>query len=66
MINFEYKSGILEAADPASDRSWCWFKCSDEVVISDGGQIVGTLSVPDGAGVVQVKTLIREDARRAR
>lgn len=66
MINFEYKSGILEAADPASDRSWCWFKGDAEVVISHDGVNVGTLAVPDGATVVQVKAQIRTDAKRAR
>lgn len=64
MINFVYQSSILEAADPASDRAWCWFKGDAEVVISDDGEIVGTLAVPDGATVVQVKALIREDAKR--
>lgn len=64
MVNFEYRSGILEGADPASDRAWCWFKGDAEVVISDDGQNVGTLAVPDGATVTEVKALIRKAAKR--
>lgn len=64
MINFEYRAGVLEAADTATGREWCWFKGDLECVISDDGQNVGTLAVPYGATVVQVKALIREDAKR--
>jgi hypothetical protein len=64
MVNFEYRSGILEAADTATGREWCWFKGDAEVVISDDGQNVGTLAVPDGATVIEVKALIRKAAKR--
>lgn len=63
-INFEYRSGILEGADATTGREWCWFKGGAEVVISHDGVNVGTLAVPYGATVVQVKALIREDAKR--
>lgn len=25
-VNFDYRCGILEAADPVADREWSWFK----------------------------------------
>ncbi len=64
MVNFEYRSGILEGADPVTGREWCWFKGDLECVISDDGQNVGTLAVPDGATVIEVKALIRKAAKR--
>lgn len=64
MVNFEYRSGILEGADPATGREYCWFRGDAEVVISDDGQNVGTLAVPEGATVTEVKALIRQAAKR--
>ena len=66
MINFDYQAGVLEGADPVTGREYCWFRGDSEVVISHDGVNVGTLAVPYGATVVQVKALIREDAKRAR
>lgn len=64
MINFEYRAGVLEAADTATGREWCWFKGDLECVISDDGQNVGTLAVPEGATVTEVKAQIRKAAKR--
>lgn len=63
MINFEYRAGVLEAADTATGREWCWFKGDREIVISDEGQNVGVLDVPEGATVVEVKAQIRAAAK---
>lgn len=65
MINFEYKSGILEGAD-ASGREWCWFKGDTEIVISHDGENIGTLTTHANATVTEVKAIIRTDAKRAR
>lgn len=65
MINFDYRAGVLEGADPATGREWCWFRGDLEVVISHDGQNVGTLAVPDGVTVTEVKAAIRADAKQA-
>lgn len=65
-VNFEYKWNLLQAANPETDTEWSWEKGDREIVISHGGQNVGTLSVPDGATVTEVKAIIRTDAKRAR
>lgn len=62
-VNFEYRYGWLEAADPATDREWSWRKGDGEVVVSHGGQWAGVLDVPQGATVPEVKTMIRQDAK---
>lgn len=63
-IAFEYRGNILEGADQKTGREWCWFKGDLECVISDDGQNVGTLAVPEGATVTEVKALIRKAAKR--
>lgn len=66
MINFEYKAGILEAADTATGREWVWFRGDLEIVISDDGEIVGTLAAPVGATVTEIKAQIRAAAKGPR
>ncbi|GJB12962.1 hypothetical protein KAM448_29240 [Aeromonas caviae] len=63
-VNFEYKSGILEAGDTGRDVSWCWFKGDLEATRAEGGEPVGSISVPPSASVTVVKSLIREDAKK--
>ncbi len=65
-VQFDYRAGILEAADPATGREYCWFKGDIEVVISQGGENVGVLPVPAGASVVDAKRVIRESTKEAR
>ena len=65
-VNFEYRSSILEASDPATDTEWCWFKGCEELTKSVDGCQVGTLSVPAGATVNEVKAIIRLDAKSKR
>ena len=62
-ITFDWRSGILEAADPATGREWCWFKGDLEITVSLDGELAGSLSVPDSASVVEVKAIIRNDAK---
>ena len=62
-INFDYRSGILEAADTESGREWCWYKGDLEITKAQDGELAGTISVPEGASVVEVKAIIREYAK---
>ncbi len=64
MVTFDYRSGILEAADAKTGYEWCWFKGDSEITRSIEGELAGSLSVPPGASVVAVKTIIRGDAKR--
>ena len=66
MINFEYRRGRLDAGDPATDTEWAWERGDLEIVISRGGQLAGTIPAPEGATVVQVKALIRDDAKQSK
>ena len=66
MINFEYRLGRLDAGDPATDTEWAWERGDLEIVISRGGQLAGTIPAPEGATVVQVKALIRDDAKQSK
>ncbi|MGL5538812.1 MAG: hypothetical protein ACRDC0_16545 [Aeromonas veronii] len=63
-INFQYRCGILEAADTTSDTEWCWFKGDTEITKSRGGEPAGTVSAPPGAPVAEVKAIIRNDAKQ--
>lgn len=62
-ITFDWRSGILEAADPTTGREWCWFKGDREITVSLDGELAGSLTVPAGASVVEVKAIIRGDAK---
>ena len=64
MVTFDYRSGILEAADTKTGHEWCWFKGDLEITKSIEGALAGSLSVPPEASVVTVKTIIRGDAKR--
>lgn len=64
-INFEWRSGILEAADTKTGIEWCWYKGDTEITRSRDGELSGSVSVPPGSPVTEVKALIREDARSA-
>ena len=54
----------MEAADTKTGYEWCWFKGDSEITRSIEGELAGSLSVPPGASVVAVKTIIRGDAKR--
>ncbi len=64
MVTFDYRSGILEAADTKTGYEWCWFKWVSEITRRIGGELTGSISVPPDASVVAVKTIIRGDAKR--
>lgn len=64
MVTFDYRSGILEAADTKTGYEWCWFKGDSEITRSIEGELAGSLSVPHDASVVAVKAIIRGDAKR--
>lgn len=63
-VNFDWRCGILEAADPATDREWCWTDGDSSIVETLGGEFAGTIDVPRGARVTRVKSLIRSRAKR--
>ena len=65
-VNFEFRWGQLLAGDPATDTEWAWERGDLEIVISRGGQLAGTIPAPEGATVVQVKALIRDDAKQSK
>lgn len=63
-INFDYRCGILEAADTKTGREWCWYKGDLEVTRTENGELLTSMSDPLGATVVEVKTLIRMDTKK--
>lgn len=63
-INFDYRCGILEAADTKTGRGWCWYKGDPEVTRTENGELLSSIGVPIGATVVEVKALIRMDTRK--
>ena len=63
MINFIYQAGILEAGDTEADREWCWFKGDQFITWTDSGEQQPEIYIPDGAGVTQVKAIIRRHAK---
>lgn len=63
-INFDYRCGILEAADTKTGREWCWYKGDPEVTRTENGELLSSIGVPIGATVVEVKTLIRMDTKK--
>lgn len=65
-VNFDYRAGVLEAGCPEMDTDWCWFRGDQEITRSVNGCLVGTLHVPVGATVNEVKATIRIDARGKR
>ena len=64
MVIFDYRSGILEAGDPETDREWCWTDGDSSIVETVSGVFAGTIDVPRGARVTRVKSLIRARAKR--
>ena len=63
-INFDYRCGILEAADTKTGREWCWDKGDSEVTRTENGELLSSIGVPIGATVVNVKALIRMDTKK--
>ena len=63
MINFTYCVGILEAGTTETDREWCWFKGDQFITWTDAGDEQPEIWIPEGAGVTQVKAIIRRHAR---
>ncbi|MEI4940156.1 hypothetical protein U1439_21610, partial [Aeromonas caviae] len=63
-INFDYRCGILEAADTKTGREWCWYKGDPEVTRTENGKLLSSIDVPIGATVVNVKALIRMDTKK--
>jgi len=59
-IRFEYRSGILEGANPDTGIEYCWFRGDRHITVSRDGQGTGEISVPHGATVTEVKRLIRQ------
>ncbi|BBQ53692.1 MULTISPECIES: hypothetical protein [Aeromonas] len=64
-VNFDYRSGILEAADPATDREWCWFKGDAWITENQSGERHTVIDAPTGATVAEIKSLIRARAKGA-
>lgn len=62
-VNFEYRSGVLEAGCPITDMEWCWFKGDTVVTVTAAGAPAPSLDVPEGATVAEVKAIIRAAAR---
>ncbi len=63
-INFDYRCGILEAADTKTGREWCWYRGYLEVTRTENGKLLSSIDVPIGATVVDVKALIRMDTKK--
>ncbi len=63
-INFDYRCGILEAADTKTGREWCWYKGAPEVTRTESGKLLSSIDVPIGATVVVVKALICMDTKK--
>lgn len=63
-INFDYRGGILEAADTNTGSEWCWYKGDTEITKTQDGLLVGSISIHAGAAVVEVKAIIRDDAKK--
>ncbi len=42
-INFDYRCGILEAADTKTGREWCWYKGDPEVTRTENGELLSSL-----------------------
>ena len=64
MINFEYRSGILEGADPATGTEFCWFRGDEEITVAEDCQPVGVIAVKAGATVTEAKAAIRAYGKR--
>lgn len=63
-INFEYRSGILEAAAPALDVEWCWYRGDEVITVVVAGVDAPSLEVCAGLTLAEVKAHIRADAKR--
>jgi len=64
-INFDYRCGILEAADTKTGYEWCWYKGDTEITRTQNGELSSSFSVPVGATVIEVKGIIRDDAKKS-
>ncbi|MGE6185020.1 hypothetical protein ACLHZ2_20010 [Aeromonas media] len=62
-INFDYRSGVLDAAWVEQQMEFSWFKGDGHVLVSLDASEVDTLHVPDLASVGEVKTIIRHYVR---
>ncbi|MCX0447202.1 hypothetical protein [Aeromonas veronii] len=62
-INFDYRSGVLEAAWVERQLEFSWFKGDQQLFIYLDYSEVDSLSVPAAASVVQVKSIIRQYVR---
>ena len=63
-INFDYRCGILEAADTKTGPEWWWYKGGPGVTSTENGGVLSSIGGPIGATVVEVKTLIRMDTKK--
>lgn len=62
-INFDYRSGVLDAAWVERQLEFFWFKGDQQVLVYLDRSEVDNLSVPVAASVVQVKSIIRQYVR---
>lgn len=62
-INFDYRSGVLDAAWVEQQMEFSWFKGDGHVLVSLDASEVDTLHVPGSASVGEVKTIIRQYVR---
>lgn len=62
-VNFDYRSGILEAGDPDTDREWSWFNGDAWITETQHGERHTVIDAPTGATVAEIKRLIRARAR---
>lgn len=63
MINFEFRWGQLLAGDPATDTEWSWEKGDSFITWMIEGVDQPEIWIPEGAGVTQVKAIIRRHAK---
>ncbi len=61
-VNFDYRCGILEAADPVADREWSWFKGDAWITETQHGEHSGVIEAPTGSTVAEIKRIIRKRA----
>lgn len=62
-INFDYRSGVLDAAWVERQLEFFWFKGDPQVLVFLDTSEVDNLSVPAAANVGEVKTIIRQYVR---
>lgn len=62
-INFDYRSGVLDAAWVERQLEFFWFKGDQQLLVYLDEIEQDNLTVPAAATVGQVKTIIREYVR---